>query len=208
MKTQAMKTDTKIHPPVEAEVDIDAQIADAEAQKTRLEGAAEDAEAEAERWRVTFEREPTAQAHTEHAVAMQKAKNARTAVATFERDTIGALLERKSAKEREELAVQHRAAIEDGRIARERLSRAVKTFIADLDGAAKDLRDALEAQRTTAQTAPRYETEIARVNEELVMYRGGPYDPHHFNIAFTDQGSAQTLGIHIARPCNVPGQLR
>jgi hypothetical protein len=60
--------------------ELETQLATARVALAKLQEAANDAAAEADRWRIAFEREPTAQAHMEHVVAEQRARNASAAV--------------------------------------------------------------------------------------------------------------------------------
>src|SRR5262245_41584261 len=71
---------------------LDRKIEAAEGQHRKLIESAGDAEAEAQRWQTTFEREPTEQAHATAAVARQRAKNAQAAAEAFERDTLAPLV--------------------------------------------------------------------------------------------------------------------
>lgn len=71
---------------------LDEQIAQATAMRDKLAEAAVEVEAEAERWRISFEREPTAEAHTNAAVFSQRAVLARAAVGTFENDKLTPLV--------------------------------------------------------------------------------------------------------------------
>jgi hypothetical protein len=71
--------------------ELEAQIAEASAQLALLQDAASDADADAQRWQVVFERDPTTEAHAEASVAAQKAKNAHAKVSAFNEGKLTAL---------------------------------------------------------------------------------------------------------------------
>ncbi len=94
MQTQTSTETTKPEPPIADRIET------ARAQLAKLKQAVDDASAEAKRWALAFEREPTAQADTEARVCGQKAKNAATAAATFEQEVLQALIDEKRNAER------------------------------------------------------------------------------------------------------------
>jgi hypothetical protein len=171
MQTEMTKTETDNQAPT------DEQIARAKAHLDKLRAAAGDADADADRWQTAFEREPTAQAHTNAAVAAQKAKNARVDVETFERVTLQPLLanQRRAEIAKVETAVlaQQKAAIDelDGAFATlveaiERLDNVIGTFTA-LHYARHDAR-----QKGVGLGAFTLQNEIQRLSNKLQRFGG------------------------------------
>jgi|GEM_PF-4182789 len=126
---------------------IEDQLATAKDSLVRLQEAANDAKAEAERWRIAFEREPTAQAHTEMVVAQQRSVNA------------------AAAAEQQQLAVQQledeqrrdvRAALE-----RQLTTEAQATHKAFRDAGAEVSASIATVQRALALLAPLFAHEVA-----------------------------------------------
>lgn len=204
-----IETDTtpQLAPEVEA----------ARAALANLQGAADDAEAEAQRWATTFEREPTPQAHTNAAVSKQKAVNARATAQAYERDVLQPLVQRQIAAERAEIAREldatERAALRRFEVASEHL----ESFVRELDGAIAEF-GALHLPRHEAQRAgvPRGRLSladtVARMNERLAEFRGSSVEMHLKHAAITYEPHSANdapITVTIHRPAKaVPGPIR
>lgn len=144
------------------------QIEAARGKLAALQSAADDAEAEAQRWATTFEREPSEEAFSRKAVTAQKAQNARAEVGAFERDTLGRLLAQERQAEREAIARDLHAKEE---AVRERFARAIESVAAgvrELDAAIAVLAE-LHGPRLEAQGAgvPLYPLSLTNIIGEL-----------------------------------------
>ena len=192
--------------------DLEKQCSAASASLARLQEAATDAKAEAERWRVTFEREPTAQAHTEMVVAQQRALNAEAAAQTFEAGTLQPLATRLRHQKRDavaaDLAREHEAVTQA-------FSRAARMFVdaaGQLD-AAMALLQPFQEKRAAARgeavsLAPAGLEWFAEVmNQELSALSGPPSDQNNTFAAAGTGGGA--FSISIRRPtAAVPGEFK
>jgi hypothetical protein len=81
--------------------DLDAEITSARAALEKLESAAQDAEAAAQRWQTAFDREPTIQSRDERDIWGQRAKNGRTAVDDYRRNVLAPLEKARREAERD-----------------------------------------------------------------------------------------------------------
>lgn len=199
-----------------AAADFDAEISGAEAQLAKLCGAAEDAEAEAARWRTAFEREPTSESLANKEIFGQRAKIAKAAAETFERDQLNPL---KSAKRQAQLNTIDRELSREIRAAEAQFTKAGNTLFdlaQSLDAAVEQwsaLHEKLQTARAAgvAVNAVSLERVIAALNEKLSPLRGNAHElaTKHAHIAFVE-GAGNDVRIHleINRPAAVPTTVR
>lgn len=205
MQTQ---TETETQPDTTA---LEQQIETGQARLAKLREAAEEAEAEAGRWRTTFEREPTAESHANKEIYAQRAKNASAAAEQHEREVLAPLLTKR------ELARQQAIRSElDGKA-----SKILEDYESALDlivAAADRLNEA--TRELAAQANPRHAarfkgvqnlhplslTSIAvTMNQKLAKFKGTAQELplRHALFAFidSDQNDAR-LRIELNLPAN------
>lgn len=186
--------------------DLDTRIASAEKQLAKLREAADDADAEAERWRVTFEREPTSESHANQAIYGQRAVNARAALEAFDKE------------QRQPLIASRNAAI------RERENARLLASVAELDAAFAAVRDSLVAAAKALEALPpalwRFEStrqsvrvavslehssithRLAEINRDIAEQVPG------VRVQFINTGDPGLLRVDIERAAKVPAVLR
>jgi hypothetical protein len=195
--------------------DFDSEIGKERAQLEKLEGLAQDAEAEAARWQTAFTREPPPESHTNAAIYGQRANNARAAAQAYDRETVQPLLKQQRQAERDGIT----RVLEQEQTAAERTFARAVTLIHDgarlLDTGIAELTTVhehrLEAQRQGAIVPP---FSLARIvdalNEKLAELTGQPHElpSRHANIKFVDEGRTAYVTVNINRPAAVPTPVR
>lgn len=195
------------------ENNIESKIEAARGELSRLQEAASDAAAEAERWEKTFERDPSDEAFTRKAVTRQRAENARAAMETHERDVLGALL---LEQRRTKLATIDRSLAASEAAVRQRFANALSTIAAgvrQLDAAigalAEQHEPRLTARRDGVLLRPLSLREIITdVSSELEPLTGGAHELEHTHahISFEQE---KTVALRFNRPATaVPSPLR
>lgn len=215
---QTQTTETKKAPGQLIE-QLAEKVKAAEAQLETLRAAAGDAEAEAQRWEVTFKREPTEQAHAKKGVAAQKAVNAREAVETFERETLAPLVRQlrsaKAAAARAEYEAKERAL-------RAKFETAFDHFVAAISGLDEAIAEMptlqgarLEAEGKGAGVSPiTLGALVGILDERFQRFHGrNQYECVHTAaramLEHAQSRSDATICIHIQRPAaSVPQLMR
>jgi len=189
------------------------QLETARAQLARLNEAATDAQAEAERWRVAFEREPTAQAHTESVVAAQRAVNAKAAAETFERETLQPLetAARKAVRDRFAAELDH-----EMRETEQAFEDAGRAFVqaAGLLSAATQRLGSVHDRRQAAQRASvaigalEMDHFVARANAAMDPLMGSAHEIDSRWAKLNYAGSNDVLTLHFRMPAGAPSVFR
>jgi len=165
------------------QTDTDAEsgeLRSARVELRRLTEAAVDAEAEAERWRIAFEHEPTAQSHSGLVVSQQRALNARAAAYASERD-LARLVSEHENRERNQIAAVLEADAERATLAITDAFGTIVQGIGELDGAIAEL-GKLHHSRVEAQAkqVPLRRLSLgailASLNDEISSLRGAAHD--------------------------------
>lgn len=182
------------------------ELTRAESQREKLVAAAGEAKAEAERWRVTFEREPTAQALAEYGVHTQKAKNAAAAVEAFDRDVLGPLRDRErlARRERDEAAMRSIVdrigeARDEARDALAAAGKALGTLVSTLG----------EFDRRLQSSSVAFSIEHAQIGRVLErIQREVEIDGGRLAIEFFNTSQVGELRASITLDADVPHSLR
>ncbi len=194
---------------------LDDKITQARHALATLNEAAVETEAEAQRWQVAFEREPTAEAHQNLAVWTQKAKNARAAIEKHEAEVLWKLEAERKAQQFKAAAAKY-----DQQVARvqEEMDAACDAFIAAarrLDGAIDELRKLgevrLEVREVGYQPIPvRLENFVDSFNTRLrVAFPVDRAYPHTTHTRCSFGSSDAFVVVEINRPAaKVPQVLR
>jgi AraC-like DNA-binding protein len=183
--------------------------------RDKLAAAALEAEAEADRALIAFEREPTGQAHSDSAVATQRAVNARETLGRFERETLAPLVAEQQreldAAEREVLARETDWSHAQTEL--ERLESAASTCHEQLrtatNGLARFLLARLERQQRAQQLGlhiphASYSRLLQEVASSLATTGGKDTSGNPaIMLLSSDQGHAQVLTLTVSIPVNV-----
>ncbi|HEY3237384.1 MAG TPA: hypothetical protein VGJ84_21875 [Polyangiaceae bacterium] len=211
MQTQVIDTSPR------RAADIDTKLASAHAEHTKLVQAATDAKAQADRWRVTFKREPTPQAHSSFVVAEQEAENAQTAADEFERDVMKPLEKAQRQAERDATGA---ARAREASKAVEGFTRAAEQFrdaAHTLDAAVLQLAGLHESRLAAAQQGVRLQPiSLANIIDELnqKLKSALPAAAHELpakfvDMSFIDDGRDARIVFTVHRPASaVPTPLR
>lgn len=188
--------------------DLATEVSKARAQLERLRGAAADAQAEADRWQTTFEREPTPQAHTSAAVAKQKAANAKAAAERFELETLAPLIAKQQSQaddaERAVLAKRFDWAKAEALI--ERIEEGASEFQRTLRSASDELAAFLLERLDSSQKASAlglamppqsFARLVMEMNERIGYAAKDRYGNPLTLLTFTDQGTHQQLHVEV-----------
>ncbi len=194
------------------------QLDAARAELAKLEELANDAEAEAQRWATTFEREPSEEAFTKQAITKQRAKNIREEAQAFQRGPLNDLLAQQANAERE--------------IAQAELDKELNAIMEKFDRTGRLLADALREMDGSLNELTRFErvrTELgqkgaraARISIESVLlqlserhcreFRGNQLNQHltNFSMVLSDYGNEAAVSISVNRqvPRQVPRSYR
>lgn len=148
-----MQTNESIQPRAASPVveALERQRDDARTSLDRLREGADDAKAEAERWRVAFEREPSAEAHTEMVVAQQRAVNAWAAADQYERETLQPLEIEHARARRNAISAELQEVQEHAEEAFRAAARLIVEATAQLDSALSGLA-AVQLKRAAARS--------------------------------------------------------
>jgi hypothetical protein len=209
MQTQ---TSTKTSP---VELPITQRIETAQAMLAKLQSAADDADAEAKRWSTTFDREPTEQAALTKLVAERKAINAREAVATHERDALGALLEQERQQTRAALAAEANESVagilRDFKAAEDQIASGVVAFDRAVSKLAGAHHTRMRAQEAGAYILPVLLRDIITTMNERFGALRAQNAQHTTNAVarFIDSSGDSNVRLEFTRPAgHVPSPLR
>lgn len=165
---------------------------------------------------LVFDREPTAKAHTDAAVAAQKAKNAAVSADHYERETLTPLLKTEllasMSQKREQLS--HDLDPSRVREQQDKIQRAIEHCVAEVESASAVLATLLERRYQLSPEAAavglgvdrfRFEPLIAQINDRIQPLRGNIHEVRHAGVVVHNHGNSASIRVDIARPVAISG---
>lgn len=201
-----MQTQQSEPKPDAADLAIAKDLADVRAKHEALVKAADDLHAEAERWRLTFEREPTADAYQNRAIFEQRAVNAQAAAAAYEQDVVVPVVGRQNALRRARDTNKLEAA-------RTRISEmqigAAAHFFAGIQclQALVELMNAFDVERKASPAAGAVSLEPISVQLAQIQQRVEAVVPQVFGMEYLNHGNDGTVKAYINVPAKLPAGL-
>lgn len=190
------------------------QLASARAMLAKLKAAAEDADAEAQRWQTTFERDPSPEAHTSSAVAVQRAKNAAGAVEKQEQE-IAKISFHIADLERSAIAAAYREQHAATEASFKQAGMALIGAIEGFDNALSSLRQLNSARVAAREKGVPFGADM-RIEEFLSVFNGviaelTASQSHDHTTTWakaTHASGDHNVSLHIRRPTvNVPRSM-